>query len=144
MGIFGKSESRPPEPAARPAPAPAPAAPRSASSVIAPKTVIKGEITGEENVIVEGTVEGQIRISRDLHVSQGGIVKASVSAASIVVAGEVVGDCTAHQRVELQASGRLTGNIRSPKVVIAEGAVFKGNSDMSGRKDERKEHSAAS
>jgi cytoskeletal protein CcmA (bactofilin family) len=140
MGIFGKSDNRPPEPAVRPTtPAPAPAVPRSASSVIAAKTVIKGEVTGEENVVVEGTVEGQIRISRDLQVSQGGIVKATVSAASIVVAGEVIGDCQAHQRVELQASGRLTGNIRSPKVVIAEGAVFKGNSDMSGRKDERKE-----
>jgi cytoskeletal protein CcmA (bactofilin family) len=140
MGIFGKSDSRPSEPAPRPAPpVPAPAPPKSTSTVIAPKTVIKGEVTGEENVVVEGTVEGQIRISRDLHVAAGGRVKATVSAASIVVAGEVEGDCHAQQRVELQATGRLTGNIRAPKVVIAEGAVFKGNSDMSGRKDERKE-----
>jgi len=52
----------------------------------------------------------------------------------VVVSGEVIGDCHAANRVEIQASGRLTGNIRAPRVVIAEGAVFKGNSDMTGRK----------
>ena len=52
-----------------------------------------------------------------------------------MVSGEVVGDCGAGIRVEIQATGRVTGNIRAPKIVIAEGAMFKGNSDMSGRKD---------
>ena len=60
---------------------------------------------------------------------------ATVSAQSIVVAGELVGDCHATERVEIEAAGRLAGNIRSPRVVIIEGATFRGNSDMSPRRD---------
>jgi cytoskeletal protein CcmA (bactofilin family) len=144
MGIFGKTETKPPQRTPQPSVAAAPAiAPTSAKKapttpgatqcVIGPKTVLKGDITGDEDVLVEGTVEGTIRIGRDLRVGQGGTVRATVSAKSIVVAGEVVGDCQAAQRVELETSGRLTGNIRAPRVIIVEGATFKGNSDMSPR-----------
>jgi len=111
--------------------------------LIGAKTVIKGEVTGDEDVIVEGVIEGQVRISKDLRVSPGGTVRATVEAQSVVVSGEVVGDCAATQRVEIQSSGKLTGNIRAPRIVIAEGALFKGNSDMSGRKDDRKDKAAA-
>jgi cytoskeletal protein CcmA (bactofilin family) len=140
MGLFGK------EPEAKPAPAPAPPRPappaapapghapaRSAGSacVIGAKTTVKGEVTGDEDVLVEGAIEGQVRISRDLRVAASGSVRATVEAQSVVVSGEVLGDCTAAVRVDIQATGRLTGNIRAPKIVIAEGAVFRGNSDMS-------------
>jgi cytoskeletal protein CcmA (bactofilin family) len=151
MGIFGKA----PEQKAPSAPSPAgsppaatstasaaprsPAAPapatRATACLIGPKTRIKGEVGGDEEVVVEGTIEGQVRISRDLRVSTGGVVRATIEAQSVIVGGEVVGDCTATQRVEIQASGRLTGNIRAPRIVIAEGALFKGTSDMSSRKD---------
>jgi cytoskeletal protein CcmA (bactofilin family) len=144
MGIFGKSDTRPAEaPPARGVPPPPATPPRSAPCVIGAKTRFKGELTAEEDVTVEGTVEGHVKLARDLHVAQGGTVRADVSASSIVVSGEVVGDCSAQHKVELHATGRLTGNIRAPRIVIAEGAVFKGNSDMSGRKDDRKEHPGA-
>jgi cytoskeletal protein CcmA (bactofilin family) len=144
MGIFGKQETKPPQrattpPAAPAVPAkatpgkPAPPASTAAQCVIGPKTVLKGDITGEEDVLVEGTVEGTIRIGRDLRVGPGGCVKATVSAQSVVVAGEITGDCHAAKRVHIEASGKLTGNIRAPRVVIVEGATFKGNSDMSPR-----------
>jgi cytoskeletal protein CcmA (bactofilin family) len=144
MGIFGKAaDDKPaPDPAGRPMPPAAASAPRRTPCVIGGKTVVKGEITGDEDVVVEGTVEGDIRIAKDVHVAASGLVKASVTAHSVIVSGEVVGDCQASNKVEIQATGRLTGNIRAPKIVIAEGAVFKGNSDMSGRKDERREHPA--
>jgi len=119
-------------------PATAAAAAKPGTCTIASKTVIKGEITGDEDVIVEGNVEGQIRITRDLRVGANGVVKATVEAQSIIVSGELVGDCQASVRVEIQATGRLTGNIRAPKIVIAEGAMFRGNSDMSARKDDKK------
>jgi cytoskeletal protein CcmA (bactofilin family) len=150
MGIFGKEpDSKPADapPAARPAGGPASekertAAPTPASKpgtcFIAAKTVIKGEITGDEDVVVEGNVEGQIRITRDLRVGAQGVVKATVEAQSIIVSGELIGDCLASSRVEIQSTGRLTGNIRAPKIVIAEGAMFRGNSDMSARKDDKK------
>jgi cytoskeletal protein CcmA (bactofilin family) len=173
MGLFGKppenkpaephhtSPPRPPQPAAAPppaqvapssrTPAPAPsAAPIPARTgpgttcVVGTNTTIKGEILGDEDVLVEGTVEGQIRIGRELRVGPGGKVRASISAQSVVVSGEVVGDCEATGRVEIQATGRLSGNIRAPRIVIAEGAIFRGNSDMSGRKDDRKDKVAIS
>jgi cytoskeletal protein CcmA (bactofilin family) len=160
MGIFGKGpEGRPAESAAvprvehpRPAPAPGPApapAPRPGTAgqacVIGAKTAFKGEISGDEDILVEGSVEGEIRTTRDLRIGPGGVVKATVSAQSLIVSGEVVGDCEALTRVEIQSTGRLTGNIRAPKIVIAEGAMFRGNSDMSSRgKDERKDKLAIS
>jgi cytoskeletal protein CcmA (bactofilin family) len=112
--------------------------------VVGANTTIKGEILGDEDVVVEGQVEGQIRIGRELRVGTGGKVRASISAQSVVVSGEVVGDCEATGRVEIQASGRVSGNIRAPRIVIAEGAIFRGNSDMSGRKDDRKDKVAIS
>ena len=146
MGIFGKTDNRPTE-APRPATTVAPAsiaptpvqtsrpsahAPVSSgpACVIGSKTRINGEISGDENVTVEGSVEGSIKITRDLHIGTGGSVKATVSAQSVVVAGELLGDCHASQRVQIEASGRMTGNIRAPRVVIVEGATFRGNSDM--------------
>jgi cytoskeletal protein CcmA (bactofilin family) len=114
MGIFGKTDSKPGEAAARPsapglqphpAAAPAPARPSGAPCVIGAKTQFKGEITGSEAVLVEGQVEGTIRITGPLRVGAGGKVKATVSAQSVVVAGEVVGDCHATERVEIEAAG---------------------------------------
>jgi len=151
MGLFGKpgdvkpASSNPHEPPVRPAPAPSlPGAPLDPlkTCVIGPKTVIKGELRSEEDVVVEGSVEGKIHSSRDVRIGQGGQVKATVEGQTVVVSGEIIGDCSAVVRVELQSSGRLTGNIRAPKIIIAEGAMFKGNSDMSGRKDERKDKAA--
>jgi len=152
MGIFGKppeqkpaaappaaSNPRPAAPASGPPAAPPQAAPAQSRGtilcVIGSKTHVKGEISGDEDVVVEGIIEGHVRITRDLRVSAGGSVRATVEAQSVIVSGEVVGDCTATQRVEIQATGRLTGNIKAPRIVIAEGALFKGTSDMSARKD---------
>jgi cytoskeletal protein CcmA (bactofilin family) len=169
MGIFGKPDNKPGDPpGAAPAPPrpmapPGPPAPATHAAAHAPattaaapvrtvsptlcvlgaNTTVKGEILGDEDVVIEGTVEGQIRIGRELRIGQGGKVRATVSAQSVVVSGEMQGDCEAHTRVEIQSTGRLIGNIRAPKIVIAEGAVFRGNSDMSGRGD-RKDRAANS
>ena len=156
MGIFGKSEDTKapdtpgiaPRLAAPPAPTPqahgAPArAPSTGTCVIGAKTVVKGEITGDEDVVVDGLVDGSVRITRDLRVGNGGTVKATVEAQSIIVSGELVGDCVATTRVEIQATGKVSGNIRAPRIVIAEGAMFRGNSDMSARKDGSKEERKA-
>lgn len=153
MSIFGGKtpDAKPNDPVpAKPATPSAPAAPSrgavapsSTVCVIGPKTVVKGEVTGDEDVVVDGTIEGQIRITRDLKVGNGGVVRATVEAQSIVISGEVVGDCGAATRVEIQATGRVTGNLRAPRIVIAEGAMFKGTSDMSPRKEERKDKAAA-
>ncbi len=141
MSLFGKpAEPKRPEPGAprMPTVAAAPAAPatvpaaRPSACVIGTKTTVKGDLLGDEDVQIDGTVEGVVRISRDLRIGSSGVVRATVEAASVIISGELVGDCKASVRVEIQATGRLTGNIRAPKIVIAEGAMFRGNSDMSG------------
>ncbi len=145
MGLFGKSDSKPDAPGVAPvtpSPAPAPTAtpPTPAAgrpSVIAPKAVFKGELLGDDDVLVEGLVEGAVRISRELRVAPGGRVHATVAAQSVVVSGEITGDCTATARIEIQATGQLTGDIRAPRIVIAEGASFKGRSETSGREPKR-------
>jgi len=139
MGIFGgkQAPARPTRPEAptpaQPAATHRPSGTQSAAAtcVIGAKTTISGEIAGEEDILVEGTVEGQIRIGRSLTVGSEGTVKATVHAQSVVVRGKLIGDCNVTSRIEIQATGRLTGSIRSPKIVIAEGAMFKGTSDMS-------------
>jgi len=141
MGIFGKNDSRPPEPLSGPrptgttpaSPAPATSAPRGGPCVIGSRVQLKGELSGSEPVVVEGSIEGSVRLTAELRVAPGGTVKADVSAHTLVVAGEVVGDCQATERVVIEASGRLTGNIKAPRIVIAEGATFRGTSDMSPR-----------
>jgi cytoskeletal protein CcmA (bactofilin family) len=141
MGIFGKNDSRPPEPGPRPAgtppPVPAPSgSPQRATGavcVIGPRVQLKGELHGAEPVVVEGSIEGSVRLTAELRVAPGGTVKADVSAHTLVVAGEVIGDCQATERVVIEASGRLTGNIKAPRIMIAEGATFRGTSDMSPR-----------
>jgi cytoskeletal protein CcmA (bactofilin family) len=140
MGIFGKNDSPPPQPGPRPAspapPAHAPAASgqrASAPCVIGPRVQLKGELSGAEPVVVEGSIEGSVRLTAELRVAPGGTVKADVSAHTLVVAGEVIGDCQATEKVVIEASGRLTGNIKAPRIVIVEGATFRGTSDMSPR-----------
>ena len=146
MGIFGKSDTRTPEPAPAPRPAgpvhaaPAAASPSSAPApsrgtpcVIGPRVQLKGELSGAEAVVVEGSVEGTVKLTAELRVAPGGSVKADVTANTLVIAGELVGDCHATERVVIEASGRLTGNIKAPRIVIVEGATFRGTSDMSPR-----------
>jgi cytoskeletal protein CcmA (bactofilin family) len=157
VALFGnKPDSKAPDaPAPRPHPAPAPSASHAAAHPPVPKTpgaacvigantTIKGEISGDDDLVIEGRVEGDVRAGRELRIAQSGSVKATVHARSIVIAGEVVGDCVASTRVEILPTGRLSGNIRAPKVVIAEGAVFRGNSDMSPREGDRLEKVATS
>jgi cytoskeletal protein CcmA (bactofilin family) len=149
VGIFGKpNDTKVETPTPRTSPpaaaTPAPAPPAAHGSLVAAKALIKGELTGDEDLVVEGTVEGQIRLTRGLKVAEGGTVRATVQAQSIVVCGEVIGNCTATSRIEIQATGRLTGDIKAPRITIAEGAMFKGKSEMSGRAEARSEKATAS
>jgi cytoskeletal protein CcmA (bactofilin family) len=123
MSIFGKSGG--------PAP-PGRADPESRSSFIGPKIRFQGELLGDEDVLVEGHLEGRVKISKAFRVGPLGVVLAEVSAASIFIAGRVVGNVSAVERVELLSTGILEGNIQAPRIVIGEGARFTGSIDMSG------------
>ena len=98
---------------------------------IGKSVVIKGELNGSEDLTIEGHVEGTIHL-RDhvLTIGPNGRIKAQVFAKSVVVLGEVTGNVTASDKVDIRDNGSVDGDIISPRVAIAEGAHFRGSVDM--------------
>ncbi len=101
--------------------------------------VINGELSGSEDLTVEGQVEGKIEL-RDhvLTVGSNGRIKAQVSAKAIVVFGQVTGNLTASEKVDIKENGSVDGDIVAPRVAIADGSHFRGSIDM-----QRKEQSSS-
>jgi cytoskeletal protein CcmA (bactofilin family) len=134
----------PPPPAT---PAAAPAAPSAATPAAQPKdvrtqierdkvnigksVVIKGELSGSEDLTIEGNCEGRIELRDNvLTIGPNGKIRAEVFAKSVIVLGEVVGNVTASEKVDIRDNGSVDGDIISPRVAIAEGAHFRGSVDM--------------
>ncbi len=92
--------------------------------------VVNGRMTGDEEVAVFGRVEGNIALSNRLIVEEGGTVVADVEAEAISIHGELNGNVVAQDVVTLHSGCVVTGNLRAPRVLIEEGARFKGNIDM--------------
>ncbi len=113
-----------------------PAPPRASSggsATIGKSVQIKGEISGSENLTIEGRIEGRIDLGgHDLRVGPNGHVQADIHAKAVLIEGEVKGDVTADDKVELSTTGSLQGDIRAPRVALANGARFKGSIDMDG------------
>ena len=140
---------RPAPPPAAPAPAPPPA-PVTAASVPEPvssatstpthardtvnigkSVIIKGELSGSEDLAIEGQVEGKIELRQNvLTIGANGKIKAQIFAKQVIVLGEVVGNITASEKVDIRDNGSVDGDIASPRVAIAEGAHFRGSIDM--------------
>ena len=98
---------------------------------IGKSVIIKGELTGSEDLTIEGQVEGKIELRQNiLTIGPNGKIKAQIFAKAIVVQGEVVGNVTATERVDIRDNGSVDGDIISPRVAIAEGAHFRGSVDM--------------
>jgi cytoskeletal protein CcmA (bactofilin family) len=134
------ASGQPAAPQAPQAPAPAGApAPRAEASQnrerdnvnIGKSVVIKGELNGSEDLTIEGQVEGTIQL-RDhvLTIGANGRIKAQVFAKAVIVLGEVTGNVTASEKVDIRDNGSVDGDIISPRVAIAEGAHFRGSVDM--------------
>ncbi|MEA2490776.1 MAG: hypothetical protein QOH21_2568 [Acidobacteriota bacterium] len=118
-----------------PVPAPRPE-PRVGSIVLpggtffGPNLTIEGTITGSEPVVIEGTVRGNINITSDLRVGTKARIEATVHARNVTIEGKLTGDISADDRVELVASAIVDGNIKAPKIIVADGARFRGSVDM--------------
>lgn len=98
---------------------------------IGPSIQIKGELQGDEDLTIDGRVEGKIELrDHNLTIGSNGKIKADLYAKTIVIAGDVTGNAFAAERVEIAPTGRLTGDIHSPRITIADGAHFKGSVDM--------------
>ncbi|MEP6782993.1 MAG: polymer-forming cytoskeletal protein [Acidobacteriota bacterium] len=98
---------------------------------IGKSVVIKGELSGSEDLTIEGHVEGRIDLKDHLlTIGPNGKIKAEVFAKAVVVLGEVTGNVTASEKVDIRDNGSVDGDIASPRVAIAEGAHFRGSVDM--------------
>ncbi len=102
---------------------------------IAPGTRIRGELTGPTELLIEGEVEGEVRVDSVVVVGTEGVVQGPVTAQIVRVSGRVVGNIQASERVEIAPAGSLEGDIAAPRVVIAEGAFFKGRVEMKGNQE---------
>ena len=133
----GQPTAAPQSPAPTQAGTPAPRPPETSHHMekdivnIGKSVVIKGELNGSEDLTIEGHVEGTIQL-RDhvLTIGPNGRIKAQVFAKSVIVLGEVTGNVTASDKVDIRDNGSVDGDIVSPRVAIAEGAHFRGSVDM--------------
>jgi cytoskeletal protein CcmA (bactofilin family) len=127
---------------AQPAGSPSPAAAGEAAAApsrglertavnIGKSVVIKGELNGSEDLTIEGQVEGKIELRQNvLTIGPNAKIKAQVFAKSVVILGEVTGNVSATDKVDIRDNGSVDGDIASPRVAIAEGAHFRGSIDM--------------
>jgi cytoskeletal protein CcmA (bactofilin family) len=142
--MWKRDESPKPTASQPPAPAPVtPSQPASAASQpefrrierdmvnIGKSVVIKGELNGSEDLTIEGHVEGKIELKDHvLTIGPNGKIRAQVFAKAVIVLGEVNGNVTATEKVDIRDGGSVDGDIISPRVAIAEGAHFRGSVDM--------------
>lgn len=99
--------------------------------MIGPSIEIKGSVTGDEDLVIQGSVEGTIELSsHNVTIGQSGRVNADIRAKVVSVDGQVSGDLTGGEKVVISKSGNVRGNIVAPRVTLEDGAVFKGSIDM--------------
>src|SRR3954452_24674532 len=120
------------EPTSRPAPASDAQRGQERTVVnIGKSVVIKGELNGSEDLTIEGQVEGKIELRQNvLTIGANARIKAQVFAKAVVILGEVTGNVSASEKVDIRDNGSVDGDIAAPRVAIAEGAHFRGSIDM--------------
>jgi cytoskeletal protein CcmA (bactofilin family) len=100
------------------------------STIIGESILINGSLSGDEDLTVRGRVEGTVTLTKTLVVEPTGIVKAEVQVRNCVISGVVVGNVTATESIEITREGRMVGDINAPRVIIVDGASFRGRVDM--------------
>src|SRR5580658_5819253 len=118
----------------------APEAPRA--SVLGPTLRFRGELSAQEDLIIQGSVEGSITHTQNLTVGTDGTMKGDIRARVIVVDGKVDGDLYATESVNIRATAKVKGNVFAPRVGIVEGAFFQGQIEMQPSGAAVQEHSA--
>lgn len=126
MALFSKEVAAP----ARPQPRPDQPAAGPGGTFFGREVTIEGTVSGSEPIVIEGIVKGNIRLNADLRIGTQARVEAAVHARNVIIEGKLVGDVSADDRVELVASSSVDGNIKAPKIIVAEGARFRGAVDM--------------
>ncbi len=101
-----------------------------ANTIIGSTIVIDGVVSSSEDLLVHGKITGKITVQQDLYVAQSGVVDAEVETRNVEIAGQVNGNIVARQKVEIASGGQAVGDVKAQRILIADGAVFKGNVDM--------------
>jgi len=135
-----KSDVYDPTPQTPMPPPPQAAAPRSQPpqsrerALIGPSIEIKGNLSGSEDLLVEGRVEGKIELPQySVTIGSGGRIKADIHGRSIIVMGEVEGNLYGSEQIVLRQSSNVTGDLIAPRVSLEEGANFRGSVDMTSK-----------
>lgn len=98
---------------------------------IGKSVIIKGELSGSEDLTIEGQVDGKIELRQNvLTIGPNGRIKAEIFAKAVVVQGEVTGNITATEKVDIRDAGSVDGDLAAPRIAIADGAHFRGSIDM--------------
>jgi len=101
-----------------------------ASTVIGAGITIEGEISADDEIVVQGTIRGKLEAREGVTVETGGVVEADIVSGPLSVSGHVTGNITSSDRVDLLAGAKVVGNVKATRITIADGAQFKGNVDM--------------
>src|SRR3954454_4573680 len=101
-----------------------------ASTIIGAGITIEGEVTSDDDVVVQGTLRGKLVAKDAVSVEQGGAVEADITGGPVTVAGSGTRNISSSDRVDLQNGAKVIGNVKASRITIADGAQFKGNVDM--------------
>lgn len=139
MSMWNRESDAPDyKPLAPPRPREGGGEPSRTEAVIGPAIAIRGELAGEQDLLVEGHFEGEIEIpDHQVTIGRSGRVRAEINAKVVVVDGELKGNVSAEQQVVVHASGRVQGDIKAPRVALEEGCQFKGTIDMDPVREEK-------
>ena len=100
------------------------------TTIIAEGTTLKGTLKSDDSVQIDGNFDGDLEVKQTLSVGSNATVKANISAGEVKISGRVDGNIIAKDRMEIMSSGKLFGDIKSPRLIIAEGVVFEGHCSM--------------
>ncbi len=104
--------------------------PSTSPCVLGPQISVRGTLVGDEDLIIEGRVEGSLTLSGHLVVAEPGVVEANLDVDSIDVRGAVIGDIVASRSITIEKGAQVNGNVRAPRVIIHDGAHFHGAVEM--------------
>jgi cytoskeletal protein CcmA (bactofilin family) len=98
--------------------------------IIGRQITIRGNLSGSEDLIVEGRIEGTVALKNHLTIEESGAVEADLDIADLTINGQMRGDIVAAQSVSISATAKVVGNVRAPRIIIEDGARFKGSIEM--------------
>jgi cytoskeletal protein CcmA (bactofilin family) len=130
-----EKEQPPQRPVAQPRPVAAEpvrpiSTPPAPAAVIGKTMVIKGEVRSQEDLVIEGEVEGKVELNSRLTIGPGGKINANLKAKEVIVHGSVHGNVEAADKIQIRAGASIVGDIKTAGIVIDDGAYFKGGIDI--------------